>query len=423
MGVSLRLRSSVRAACIACSTLSAVACGNEKIEQPAFDAAPDDDASHSPGCPTNTGFAGDELCLEPPAPSEGIQLHYGPSNYDDPDELARFLVRPNESVTDCFFLKTPNDTDMPVGELHIRMRPDPGSTLILYTELPDHADGLGICDSATQGNFWAGSRAQVFDFPTPGAAVPENAGLAKHLPARTQTAINLHFENAGSESILREAWANLVWHDPNTVTGGLGSIFLLAGLTMNVMPGTTALIRGSAPITQDLKARRVALMLGHFHTHTTRFTAWKAVGNAVGDAGGSQLSDAGSSQSDSGPSQSLDAGDAADALVPVQPTDWGTGTRTILIAAYDWSDPGYRYFDSVHKNPLPDPTTKQGGSVSGPVELNVGDRIDWECEVHNDLTTPLTFSNELRTGEMCNVFGIYVPDDHALDPPTWTAVW
>jgi hypothetical protein len=404
MGFSLRLRSGERAAGIACATLLCAACSPEDNTHPNEDAGITTDASHPPGCPTNSGFAGDELCIDVPDPPEGIQLHFGPSDYDNLDEVTRFVVHMDESVTDCFFLKAPNNVDMPVGEIHIRMRPDPGSTLILYANVPDHADGLGPCPSGAAPQFWVGSRSERFDFPPPGSPIPEDAGIAKQLPARSQLAIQVHFENAEPDPILREAWLNLLWHDADTVTDGFGTMFLIGGIFSNIAPGTRALVRGSSAASQD---SRIVLMAGHFHTHTRRLTVWKAVGNEVGDAGQSQLSDAGATP------------DAA--IVPFQPPDWGTGTRTQLLEAYDWADPGTRWFDSVNQNPVPNPDTKQGGAVSGPVQLNQGDRIEWECEVVNDLSTPITFSNELRTGEMCIVSGGYVPADHSLDPAVWAA--
>src|SRR5688572_17728334 len=42
------------------------------------------------GCVVDTGYAGDDKCLKAPDPSVGFQVHYGPRNYDDPNDVNRF---------------------------------------------------------------------------------------------------------------------------------------------------------------------------------------------------------------------------------------------------------------------------------------------------------------------------------------------
>src|SRR5689334_21722050 len=39
-------------------------------------------------CNLHSGFAGDEYCIFPPPEGKGIQIHFGPKNYTDQDELA-----------------------------------------------------------------------------------------------------------------------------------------------------------------------------------------------------------------------------------------------------------------------------------------------------------------------------------------------
>lgn len=34
-----------------------------------------------------------------------------------------------------------------------------------------------------------------------------------------------------------------------------------------------------------------------------------------------------------------------------------------------------------------------------------GDALDWECDVNNDSDTALTYTNQVLTGEMCNIRG------------------
>jgi hypothetical protein len=54
------------------------------------------------------------------------------------------------------------------------------------------------------------------------------------------------------------------------------------------------------------------------------------------------------------------------------------------------------------------------------MELKNGDRLDWECEIVNDTTAPLSFSDDLHTAEMCNLFGTFTPSD---DGAPWISAW
>src|SRR5262245_22725346 len=75
------------------------------------------------GCPAKSGFSGDDSCLQAPAAADGMQLHYGPSDYDDPDDVARFTLAPGEEVDKCLFLKTPNTEDVYYSTIHGTLRP------------------------------------------------------------------------------------------------------------------------------------------------------------------------------------------------------------------------------------------------------------------------------------------------------------
>jgi hypothetical protein len=363
------------------------------------------DAATPRHCPARSGYPGDDLCIEPPRPSDGFQIHYGPARYDA-KSMKPFVLAPGASLTDCFFMKSPNAADGWVAETHWRFRPSPNTTVIVFVGGQERADGLGPCPGGTaQGRMWGGSRAPKFDIPLPGPVPAEIAGAAEKIPGRTQIALSFHVENDANSPHLREAWVNLIWRDARKVTETEGALELLAGLNNSVPPHGTQLWRGIAPAPRDVA---LTLLLGHFHEHTTRFTAWKVVGAST-DPG----------VAPAGPASDAGAGDGGAASVdPPLPPGWGTGVRTRLIEAYDWADPGYRYLDSIHPNPVPDPATKQGGGVSGRVELKAGDQLAWECEVVNNTDAPLGFSDDLHTGEMCNLFGLFTPSD---DGSPWTA--
>jgi hypothetical protein len=312
------------------------------------------------GCNLNTGYPGDELCIAPPDPSEGFQLHYGPPSYDAA-EVEPFLLDPGDETTDCFFAKTPNTEKVFTFEYHGRMRPG-SHHLIVYAQDTSVADGLDAnCNQGADARFFVGSQTLTVDIPLPGAmTAPENVGLAMELGPNTQMALQLHYINTTQERVLREAWVNMMYSDPATVTQIAEPIFFLGGLAMNIAPNTEKIVKGSASAPQEL---RILGITGHYHAHTVRFSAWHVVGTQ----------------------------------------------RTLILEDYDWHEPHNLQFDSVNQNPLPDPATKQPGGWSGILTVKPGERIDWECHVINDGNVTLTFANEVYTAEMCNLFGFYTP--------------
>src|SRR5689334_24266741 len=80
----------------------AVACGgNDDVKGKAEPKGPSDKTAMVPQaevgrvpCDLSTDYAGDGLCILPPEPGDGMQIHLGPSDYDDPDAVAPFMVAP-----------------------------------------------------------------------------------------------------------------------------------------------------------------------------------------------------------------------------------------------------------------------------------------------------------------------------------------
>jgi hypothetical protein len=311
------------------------------------------------GCNLNSGYPGDELCILPPDPSEGFQLHYGPSAYDEAS-VKPFLLQPGQETTNCFFMKTPNAATIFTNEFHGRMRPG-SHHLIVFAQNTSVADGLAACSQGTDMRFLTGSQTPVLDVPLPGSQpAPENEGLAMQIEPQTQVALQLHYINTGTEPVLRESWVNVMYTDPADVKTLMEPIFFIGGFFMNVQPNTEKIIKGSGSAPQDL---RIVGATGHYHAHTVRFTAWHVTG----------------------------------------------GQRNLLFEDYDWHDPANFQFDSVNVNSAPDPATKTPGAWSGILNVKQGDRIEWECHVINDSNVTLNFGNEVYTAEMCNLFGFYAP--------------
>ena len=332
--------------------------------------SPPSGAGASTGAPTNypnarpcgirTPYPGDEYCIEAPDPDLGLQLHYGPKDYNDQAEVDRYLLGPGEEVTDCVFVKTTNDREVFFNGYHARMRPGSHHMLLyLQDTLRPDSTGPERCNQGldTRNIFGAQTLTMDVDSVVDG---PENEGLAIKLGPNLQGVVQMHFINTGDVPILREGWANLVYVDASMVKQLGDPIFFLGGLGMNVQPSTTQIIKGRAVAPADV---RLLLATGHFHAHTTRFSAWKTIG----------------------------------------------GQRELLMEDFDWHEPSLLNFDSATQNVMPDPVGKKAGGFSGIVDLRQGDVIDWECEVKNDGDVPLRFGNEVYTAEMCNIFGLYAP--------------
>ena len=313
-------------------------------------------------CKIDTGFPGDEYCIKPPDPKIGFQLHYGPSNYDDPAEVAKYVLMPGEEVTDCVFGETPNETEVFHNEYHGRMRPG-SHHLLVYTEDPVAGaapDGPGPCQQGTTSRNIFGAQTPEIDLVSGSTGAPEDQGLAQRLAPKQRAVLQLHFINSTDKPILREAWTNVIYIDKSKVKVQADPIFFLAGVIARIRPGMTHVSKGKAVAGSNL---RLISATGHFHAHTVRFSAWKTVG----------------------------------------------GVRELLFEDYNWHEPTMFPFNTVYKNAKLDSENKVTGASSGLVELQKGDQIDWECEVVNDSEYTLGFGNEVFKAEMCNMFGAYSP--------------
>jgi hypothetical protein len=343
--------------------------GCNSSSQAARASAPDDGGQKT-SCPAHsTGFAGDELCQEPPPADEGFQLHYGPTDYDDPEEVARFTLMPGGETDDCFFQTTSNETDAYYGGYDFQMRPGSHHLIGQSREAAVEKQGFGKCGQTDQlpSGLFAASQTPVLDARTDPAE--ENAGLARFVPAHTQAVVNFHVINTTAEPALREAWMNYFYAKDDAVKGMRGSIDLNGGLGFNIEPGTHQTYKYSCSPTTNI---RILTLASHMHAHAKRMTVYKASG----------------------------------------------GKLTKLLENYSWENPAQFFYDSAHTVSPADPVALQaGGDFSGDLYLAPTDTIQWECEIVNDGDTVLTFRNEVYTGEMCLVGGSLVNAD---DPMTLT---
>jgi hypothetical protein len=341
-------------------------------------------------CDIDSGHPGDELCIRPPAPEEGFQIHFGPRDYD-PATVEPFLIYPGEENVECIFLNTPNDVDIWASEFRGRMRPGTHH-MITYTvnEDVENADEPSPCrlGAVINSQFLLGSQEPTIDISAHDSA-PEHQGYALPIRARQQLRVELHYINTTSEPILREAWINVGITDPDQVEKEMGPLFWIAQVTSSIPERTEGhLWRGSAQVPQDAPPDlEIMQITGHFHANTQRMSAW-----------------------------------LADTSRPAPCTKGDEEGCTLVYEGYDYNDPGWTIFDSVTQNPEADPDQwVAGGDYNGNLDLVPGQRIDWECEIDNPHDFDMGFGNEVETAEMCNVFGTYAPSTHFGGGP-WNVI-
>ncbi|HMJ12953.1 MAG TPA: hypothetical protein VK524_16135 [Polyangiaceae bacterium] len=326
-----------------------------------------------------TSYKGDCLKLEQIDPSEGFQLHFGPKNYDDKAEVAKFVLKPGEETNTCMYMTSPNEELVYFYDYDSTVRPGTHHMIIFSTQDREKAsnkpDGFLEECAAVPGAEWAfmvgaqngidpkGARISVPEEGKPLAQ--ENIGMAMMLPPKTRLSYSVHFVNQGKEDILQESWANFKYKRPEEVTQPAATLWWIGGLGMNVPPRTKQIIEGECENTETTP-RRLVTLTGHVHANTTRFSAYK--------------------------------------IPKANPSE-----RQLVYEVFDWAHADLFYYDSVNTNPTPDRTRRVPGALTGDLTLAPGDKILWECEVDNKLDKNLTFGNEAYTAEMCNVFGVSAP--------------
>ena len=79
--------------------------------------------------------------------------------------------------------------------------------------------------------------------------------------------------------------------------------------------------------------------------------------------------------------------------------------RELIYESLDWVDPLVLEYNSITDNLASDRDAGIEGGMSGVVDLQQGDVLEWECHVINERSTTLRFTNETYDGEMCILVG------------------
>jgi hypothetical protein len=309
-----------------------------------------------------TKYAGDEYCILPPSPEQGVQIYVGPEDRNDAEQVEPFLLEPGKEINTYYYVNAPNADKHFIYRTNWRMRPG-SHHMIISLPSADREDGWASqveagTDRGMAGMNFGGAQRTDVDRPQGTLDVPpENSGLGLELAAKQQFSFNLHHINTGDEPILREAWVNAWYKDASEVTQPMQGISIFGNpADVAIDPGVHAELHYKCDVQEQT---RIVSLIGHRHANTDRFGIWLE----------------------------------------------RDGKKTDVYESFEYTDmPTYQY-DSISMNPVPDVENKVDGGYSGMLELEPGDELHFVCDITNRQDTRLRFANELLTGEMCIVFG------------------
>lgn len=293
----------------------------------------------------DTGFPGDEFCIDPPPPGEGFQLHIGPADYANPDPM--FVLEPDDESTDNFPATSGNDSNIHFLFRQFRMRP--GAHHMIVTA-GGSAGGGGV--EGFGGRRIATANASQ-DSPVGGIIAPENQGVGIPLDPSSSLNVSLHSINVGDAPLIREIWVNFWYRDSAQVTEEAEQLFATGDVGFNIAPGDDVIL---GPYSCDIEGEgRMLWFYGHRHANNKRFSAWRVRGSQ----------------------------------------------RDLFYEGIHWEETLLLEYTSLITNPVPNFAMGVEGGWSGILDLKPGDKLEWECHVVNQQEVPLRFSNNTYTGEMC----------------------
>jgi hypothetical protein len=316
-------------------------------------------------CALDSGWSGDEYCWPAPPKGEGIQIHIGPKDYGDADEIAKYVIEPGEEFDNSVVGHVPLTSQRWYNRTMVRMRPGShhwiGTLVAGRPEARFYADADQNCGADKVIGPFGGGQNLIYDNPPGGVAAPENQGVGSSLPGNSSLCVNLHAYNFSNQPRLREMWINLYFVDERDVTQKTESIGVVAGLGMSIPPGMSRTLSYGRTINGT---GRIVQLYGHRHVWTPRFAVW--------------LND------------------------------------DLVYDSWSWQESATFNYDSITQNPAPMPDKKVDGAKSGPLPVKPGDVLTFSCFIENNSDRTLTWRNELREGEMCNLWGATVGPNTGL---------
>jgi hypothetical protein len=206
-------------------------------------------------CGLKTRFAGDQFCVKPPPPDKGMQIHVGPSDYENPEP--QFVLEPGQEVTEPYAGSSPNDREVYFFYRQQRMRPGSHHLLMFY--------GQDLIVSAQN---------PISDTPAGGMIAPEDEGVGIALPPRAPLNGSIHYINTTDKPILKEVWVNFWFKDESEVKERASSIFARAPVA--IPPGQHVVLGTDCPI---MGSGRIIRLFGHKHANNVRWSTYRIRGD------------------------------------------------------------------------------------------------------------------------------------------------
>lgn len=306
-------------------------------------------------CGLDSGYPGDEYCLLPPAPDEGIQIHLGPKDYTNRAEIAKYLIAPNAEGMSSAVGQLALADDRAFARIRVQMRPGVLQWNLWQVERPKE-DGVfkdALCGGAQQTAGLTGGQNLIYDDPPLGVAAPENEGLGGPVFARGGVCAMVRTYNYETQAHLLDLWVNVYFMDKSKVaTRKAGGVSIIGGLGLTLKPKQT--IENAYRTTANGDGRIIQLAGSRF-AHTKRLAAY--------------LND------------------------------------ELVYDSWDWQAAATFNYDSITTNPPLDGAHERDGAYSGILEFHDGDELKVSCLIENDSDETLSFKNSVEGGETCQLTG------------------
>lgn len=206
-------------------------------------------------CGLTTKFAGDEFCIKPPPPEMGMQIHVGPSNYDNPEP--QYILEPGQEVTEPYNGASPNAEQVYFFYRQQRMRPGSHHLLMFYG-----------------GDLIVSAQNPISDTPAGGVIAPEDEDVGISLPPRAPLTGSIHYINTTDKPILKEVWVNFWFKPQSEVQERVSSIFSRAPIM--IPPGQHVIVATDCPI---MGSGRIIRLFGHKHANNVRWSTYRVRGD------------------------------------------------------------------------------------------------------------------------------------------------
>jgi len=191
-----------------------------------------------------TKFPGDEYCILPPPPDQGMQVGLHPqgdtdtywkamwagdfSGYDNPDKV--WVLNPSDEITQNYMTTAHNTAFVNYYRTYFRMRTGSHHNIVSMhmSSSPDGwiSNGGGEAlpgpfdlTSGTLIGILGGQQRPDDGTPATLEKPPEDEGLYLSFPAMPRIIFNMHHFNITNGQTLREGWSN-IWFETDTKTLG-----------------------------------------------------------------------------------------------------------------------------------------------------------------------------------------------------------